>query len=85
MVWYVYLACGMRRRIRGDPVRALGFILRDASRRLSWGAHARSPAAMLLRMRSSILMVRSAATLRVSNHVARPMHLDHDPIHPRDG
>jgi hypothetical protein len=34
-------------------------ILRDASRSLSSGAHSRDPLAMLLRMRSVILMVRS--------------------------
>src|ERR1700722_6351765 len=44
-------------------------ILRDASWSLSSGAHSRDPLAMLLRMRSQILMVRSAS-LRVSNHEA---------------
>jgi hypothetical protein len=48
-----------------------GIILRDASRSLSSGAHSRDPLAMLLRMRSETLMVRSAATPRVSNHQAR--------------
>src|SRR6266403_346808 len=47
-----------------------GFILRDASRSLSSGAHSRDPLAMLLRMRSWTLVVRSAATPRVSNHEA---------------
>jgi hypothetical protein len=47
----------------------------DASRSRSSGAHSRDPLAMRLRMRSSILrnqlsvlMVRSAAAPRVSNH-----------------
>jgi hypothetical protein len=46
-----------------------GFILRDASLSLSSGAHSRDPLAMLLRMRSQTLMVRSASS-RVSNHEA---------------
>jgi hypothetical protein len=47
-----------------------GFILRDASRSLSSGAHSRDPLAMLVRMRSETLMVRSTATPCVSNHEA---------------
>src|SRR5882762_1142992 len=45
------------------------WILRDASRSLSSGAHSRDPLAMLLRMRFQTLMVRSASA-RVSNHEA---------------
>src|ERR1700693_5315736 len=55
-----------------------GFILRDASRSLSSGAHSRDPLALLPRvnaivfipgMRSETLMVRGASS-RVSNHEA---------------
>src|ERR1700676_2034992 len=48
----------------------LASILRDASRSLSSGAHSRDPLAMLLRMRSQILILRRKATPSVSNHEA---------------
>src|ERR1700736_6711265 len=42
----------------------------ETARSLSSGAHSRDPLALLIRMRSWTLMVRSAATPRVSNHEA---------------